>query len=56
MDRIRIIAVVIGIVWVFAVYVMTVTGLVSQHAQFILDSVMLILISIVLTWQSKQNK
>lgn len=56
MDRIQIIAVVIGMVWLFAVYIMTVTGLVSQNAQFILDSVMLVLLSIVLTWHSKQNK
>ncbi|WP_019892135.1 hypothetical protein [Allobaculum stercoricanis] len=56
MDRIQIIAVVIGIIWVFAVYIMTVTGLVSQNTQFILDSIMLILLSIVVTWQSKQNK
>ena len=49
MDRIQIIAVVIGIIWVFAVYIMTVTGLVGQNTQFILDSIMLILLSIVVT-------
>lgn len=56
MDKKKIIAVAIAIIWLFGVYLLTVTGLITNRAQIILDGVIAIIFSIVWTKMYKSQK
>lgn len=56
MDKMKIIAAATAVIWIFGVYLLTVTGLITYKAQIILDGAIAITFSIVWTKMHKSQK